>query len=136
LPSAGDRGPSSLDDRFRVVAHRAADVCGRPWAFGIALIAVIAWALAGPWFHFSETWQLVINTATTIITFLLVFLIQATQNRDARSLHLKLDELIRASTARNRFAHLEDASDEELEHLDRFFQDLRRRSNERSTAGS
>jgi len=88
---------------------------------------VLGWALTGPLFDFSETWQLVINTTTTIITFLMVFLIQTTQNRDARALHLKLDELIRASDARNAFADLEDASEEELEALQHEFEQLRER---------
>jgi low affinity Fe/Cu permease len=98
------------------------------WAFIVALGTVIAWALTGPIFHFSEVWQLVINTATTIITFLMVFVIQSTQNRDAKAFHLKLDELIRAGTARNVFADLEDASEEELQHYEREFTRIRERA--------
>jgi low affinity Fe/Cu permease len=112
---------------FRKIAHFAAEHMGRPWAFLAACALVAGWALAGPLFDFSETWQLVINTTTTIITFLMVFLIQATQNRDAKALQLKLDELIRASQARNVFADLEDASDEELERFHQEFEKLRAR---------
>ena len=83
---------------------------------------VLAWAVSGPVFGFSETWQLVINTGTTIVTFLMVFLIQATQSRDTRTVHLKLDELIRVTRARNLFAALEDASDEEFRGLQSEFE--------------
>jgi len=85
------------------------------------------WLITGPLFHFSNAWQLVINTATTVVTFLMVFLIQATQNRDARAIHLKLDELIRSSKARNTFADLENASEEELRAFQQEFQKLRER---------
>jgi low affinity Fe/Cu permease len=91
---------------------------GRPSAFLIAVLVIIAWAVTGPMFHFSDTWQLVINTGTTIVTFLMVFLIQNTQNRDSQAIHVKLDELIRAKKgARNSLLNLEDLSDEELEEL-------------------
>src|SRR5262249_34455688 len=86
-------GASEMNEVFRLIAHRVATAVGSPWAFIAALIIILAWLLCGPIFHFSDTWQLVINTATTIITFLMVFLIQNTQNRDAKVLHLKLDEL-------------------------------------------
>ena len=99
---------------------------GTPTAFVTAAVVIALWAVTGPIFHFSDTWQLVINTSTTIITFLMVFLIQATQNRDARALHLKLDELIRAQkSARNVFADLEDATEAELEEFQREFKALR-----------
>jgi low affinity Fe/Cu permease len=101
---------------------------GTPWAFTAALVVVIVWAAIGPVFHFSETWQLVINTGTTIITFLMVFIIQSTQNRDAKAIHLKLDELIRSSEARNVFADLENASEVELERFQHDFEQLRKRS--------
>jgi low affinity Fe/Cu permease len=85
-----------------------------------AVIALILWAISGPFFHFSDTWQLIINTGTTIITFLVVFLIQNTQNRDAKALHLKLDELIRShSPAHNDMIDIENLSDEELDELER-----------------
>jgi low affinity Fe/Cu permease len=116
-----------FSEAFRKVAALAAARFGTPWAFAFALFVVIAWAATGPFFHFSETWQLVINTGTTIVTFLMVFLIQATQNRDAKAVHLKLDELIRSSSARNQFADIEDASDAELEAFQHEFEQLRQR---------
>jgi len=91
---------------------------GKPIAFLIALMAVVVWAATGPIFHYSDTWQLVINTSTTIVTFLMVFLIQNTQNRDTMALQLKLSELIlKIDQAENRFATAEDMTDEELEKL-------------------
>jgi len=91
---------------------------GRPSAFLVAALVIVAWAATGPLFHYSDTWQLVINTGTTIVTFLMVFLIQNTQNRDSQAIHVKLDELIRAMKgARNSLLNLEDISDEELEQL-------------------
>jgi low affinity Fe/Cu permease len=113
-------------DWFRRFAGAAASALGTPWAFLVALLIVVGWAATGPLFQFGETWQLVINTGTTIITFLMVFLIQTTQNRDSRAIHLKLDELIRSSKARNLFADLEDATDEELDAFQREFAKLRR----------
>jgi len=111
---------------FRRFSHRVALAVGAPSAFGTALFVIIAWAVTGPIFHFSDTWQLVINTGTTIITFLMVFLIQNTQNRDAQVFHLKLDELIRAvSEARNELVDMEDLSDEELRRLQGQFERLR-----------
>src|SRR5690242_2988075 len=95
-------------------------------AFAIALLIVLVWALTGPLFHFSDSWQLVINTGTTIVTFLMVFLIQTTQNREARAINLKLDELIRSQKrARNIFANLEDATEEELKRFHEEFKHLR-----------
>ena len=111
---------------FQRMSCLVADRVGTFWAFVIALGVVVAWALTGPMFHFSDTWQLVINTGTTIVTFLMVFLIQATQNRDSRALHLKIDELIRATkSARNVFADLESATDEELRRFQAEFKRLR-----------
>lgn len=110
---------------FQKLASGTAHWVGTPWAFALALGTIVSWAITGPMFGFSETWQLVINTGTTIVTFLMVFLIQATQNRDAKALHLKLDELIRASKARNVFADIEEATEEELEAFQREFQALR-----------
>ena len=98
---------------------------GSSWAFLVALAIIAVWGITGPIFHFSDTWQLIINTGTTIVTFLMVFLIQNTQNRDAKAFHLKLDELIRVQTgARNRLIDLEDCSDEELRQLQKAFQRL------------
>jgi low affinity Fe/Cu permease len=101
---------------------------GSSWAFLTALLIIIVWALSGPIFHFSDTWQLVINTGTTIVTFLMVFLIQNTQNRDATAIHLKLDELIRAiGKARNSMVDLENLPDEELEKLKKEFEKFQQR---------
>ena len=102
---------------FRHFAHWTAEVAGSVWVFVGAIFLIVAWLVTGPLFHYSDAWQLVINTGTTIITFLMVFLIQNTQNRDARAIHLKLDELIRVSKARDLFMNLEELSDKELETL-------------------
>src|SRR5947199_9987525 len=84
-----------VSEAFRIIARRSSTLLGSAWAFAGALLVILVWILTGPTFHFSDTWQLIINTATTVITFLMVFLIQNTQNRDAKAMHLKLDELIR-----------------------------------------
>ncbi len=105
---------------FSRVASRTAQLVGHPYMFLLAVIILVIWALSGPFFHFSDTWQLIINTGTTIITFLVVFLIQNTQNRDAKALHLKLDELIRSHVpARNDMIDIEKLSDEELDELEK-----------------
>ena len=118
-----------ISDAFRVFARRSSIILGSAWAFAGAVLVILVWILTGPTFHFSDTWQLIINTATTIITFLMVFLIQNTQNRDAKAVHLKLDEIIRAlKGARNELVDLEDLSDEELKKLDQQFQRLRKRA--------
>jgi low affinity Fe/Cu permease len=123
------------DGWFRWFACRVSDAVGSYWAFIAALAVVLAWALTGPLFHFSDSWQLVINTGTTIVTFLMVFLIQATQNRDGKALQLKLDELIRAQrSARNVFADLEHASEAELKRFEEEFRELRRRGHRPETA--
>lgn len=114
-----------MNEIFRKVAHTTSTMMGTPWAFIVAITIILVWAISGPLFKFSDTWQLVINTGTTIITFLMVFLIQNTQNRDAHALHLKLDELLRATeTARNSFVNLENMPDEALQHLQEEFQRL------------
>ena len=113
-------------ERFHWFAARTSQVLGTPSSFFAAVAIVVLWLASGPFFHFSDTWQLVINTSTTIITFLMVFLIQNTQNRDAKALHLKLDELIRAhGRARNELIELENLSDPELEKLEAEFAGLR-----------
>jgi low affinity Fe/Cu permease len=113
---------------FRRFAQKTAEAVGSPWAFLLAIVAIVGWAATGPLFGFSDTWQLVINTGTTIITFLIVFLIQNTQNRDAKAMELKLDELIRAVTgARTSLVRLEDFSDDQLAELQREFERLRER---------
>ena len=118
-----------MNDFFRKFSHKASEVVGSPWSFIAALGIIIVWAVTGPIFHFSDTWQLVINTGTTIVTFLMVFLIQNTQNRDAKAIHLKLDELIRSvEQARNGLVDLEDLSDEELAKLEKEFRAFREKS--------
>ncbi|MDP9604817.1 low affinity iron permease family protein [Variovorax sp. NFACC27] len=106
-----------MDRLFAHFANRIAHVAGSPATFLACVLLVIAWAAAGPVFHFSENWQLVINTGTTIVTFLMVFLIQNTQNRDGAALQTKLDELIRSSAAHNEFMGIEKLTDEELSAL-------------------
>lgn len=107
-----------MNDEFRKFAQKASVATGSPVAFGIAFAIVIIWGCLGHLFNYSDTWQLVINTGTTIITFLMVFLIQSTQNREGRAMHLKLDELIRADKhARNQLIDLERLSDEELDKV-------------------
>src|SRR5687768_8015800 len=116
-----------MRERFRKLAHATANAVGTPLAFCIALFTTLGWLLCGPLFGFSDTWQLTINTLTTIITFLMVFLIQNSQNRDAKAIHLKLDELIRGVTgARNRLIDLEEMSEAELDDLQRQFAKFRR----------
>jgi len=116
-------------DAFRVFARRSSVMLGSAWAFAGAVLVILVWLLTGPTFHFSDTWQLIINTATTVITFLMVFLIQNTQNRDAKAVHLKLDELIRAiKDARDELVDLEDLSDEELQKLEAQFRRMRQRA--------
>ena len=119
--------PTTPYDGFRRFAHNVATKVGAPWAFGVALATVVAWGVLGPVFRYSDTWQLSINTGTTIVTFLMVFIIQNTQNRDARVMQLKLDELIRAvEAARNELVDMEDLSDAELQRLQRQFESLRK----------
>ncbi|HWO07330.1 MAG TPA: low affinity iron permease family protein [Candidatus Paceibacterota bacterium] len=115
-----------MRELFRKIALVSSDAVGSPWAFGAAIVIVAVWALSGRLFGFSDTWQLVINTGTTILTFLMVFLIQNTQNRDARAMHLKLDELIKSVRgAREEMIDLEEMSDEELDRLQKEFQRVR-----------
>jgi low affinity Fe/Cu permease len=116
----------NFKDLFHRLAQATSTKSGSPGAFGTAVALILIWLATGPLCHFSDTWQLVINTATTIITFLMVFLIQNTQNRDSRAIHLKLDELIRAvKGARNKLMDLEDCTDEELNLLQEEFRLLR-----------
>ena len=123
-----------MHDIFRKFAHHTSVLVGSPWAFIAAVMVIVLWAVTGPLFGFSDTWQLVINTGTTIVTFLMVFLIQNTQNRDAKAIHLKLDELLRAvQGARTGLIDLEDLPDEELEHLQQWFQRLRVREEQNAS---
>jgi low affinity Fe/Cu permease len=118
-----------VSDAFRIFARHSSIALGSAWAFAGAVLVILVWVLTGPMFHFSDTWQLVINTATTIVTFLMVFLIQNTQNRDAKAVHLKLDEVIRAlKGARNQLVNLEDLSDEDLKKLEKQFKSMRTRA--------
>lgn len=122
---------------FRAFANRTAELVGSPWVFLAAAGIVVVWAFAGPYFRYSDAWQLVINTGTTIITFLMVFLIQNTQNRDSKAIHLKLDELLRAvHAARNQLVNLEAMSDEELEKLQHEFQRIHERAAKQSHRNS
>jgi low affinity Fe/Cu permease len=116
-----------MRDLFDHFAAKAAHISGTYWSFLLAVGLILVWALTGPLFAFSTTWQLVINTGTTIITFLMVFLIQNTQNRDARAVQLKLDELIRSiEQARNKLIDVEEDSEEDLERLQDEFRRQRR----------
>jgi low affinity Fe/Cu permease len=125
-----------ISDAFRVFAQRASVLLGSAWAFCGAVLVIVVWLVTGPTFHFSDTWQLIINTATTVVTFLMVFLIQNTQNRDAKAMHLKLDELIRAlKGARNQLVDLENLSDDDLKKLEEQFRRLRKQA-EGSRTGS
>ena len=121
-PNDGQHGPTRLFSQIATVTSREA---GRAWVFVFALAIIVTWAVTGPLFNFSDTWQLVINTGTTIVTFLMVFLIQNSQNRDAAAIQVKLDELIRVSKAQNSFIGLEHLTEEELE-------EIRRRCEERA----
>ena len=127
LPKAG---------RFQSFARGASRLAGRPTTFLFALLLVLLWLLSGPVFGFSDTWQLVINTATTVVTFLMVFLIQSAQNRDSEAMQLKLDELLRATrTAHNALLDLEELSEEELTEIKRHFGTLAQEARKRLRAG-
>lgn len=115
-----------MHDLFRRIAHRTSEMVGSPWAFIGAVLIILVWGITGPIFRFSDTWQLIINTGTTILTFLMVFLIQNTQNRDAQAIHLKLDELIKAvDSANNQMIDIEDLSDDQLMDLEVEFKRIR-----------
>ena len=118
-----------VSDAFRIFARRSSVVLGSAWAFATAILIIVIWGLTGPMFHYSDTWQLIINTGTTIVTFIMVFLIQNTQNRDAKAAHLKLDEVIRAlKGARNQLIDLEKLSDEDLTSLEKQFERVRKKA--------
>ncbi len=121
-----------MNNFFHKFAQSVATLLGTPLAFIVAVLIILVWAVTGPIFHFSDTWQLVINTSTTIVTFLMVFLIQNTQNRDARAIHLKLDELIRTTKdARNNLVDLENMTDQEIDALAEEFRRVRDRAQNR-----
>ena len=118
-----------MNEWFRRVARSLADAFGSPWAFVAALILTVLWGVTGPLFRFSDAWQLVANTVTNVVTFLMVFVIQSSQNRDTKETQLKLDELLRAiATARTSLVNLDALSDDEIEHLRRQFEALGRRA--------
>ncbi len=117
-----------MNEHFRKFASFISRWAGSPWTFALALLILLIWGITGPFFGFSDTWQLVINTGTTIVTFLMVFLIQNTQNRDSRAINLKLDELIRViREARDDMIDLENISDDELDKVERQFQQVIKR---------
>ncbi len=122
---------------FSELAQQASAILGNSIAFAAACAVIIVWAAAGPFFGYSDTWQLIINTGTTIITFLMVFLVQNTQNRDARALHLKLDELLRSvKPARNKLIDLENCTDEEIDQIERQFRALKHREEQSSVSAT
>jgi low affinity Fe/Cu permease len=126
---------ATRSDRFSRFAAYCSHYLGSRWAFVSAIGVILIWAATGPIFHFSDTWQLVINTGTTIVTFLMVFLIQNTQNRDARAIHLKLNELIHAiDKAKNRMIDVENLSDLELDELARTYESIRTTAEQRHRA--
>lgn len=115
-----------MNELFRKFSQATSRMVGSSWAFILAVLIILVWGITGPLFHYSDTWQLVINTGTTIITFLMVFLIQNTQNRDAKAIHLKLDELLRGvEGARTHLVDLEALSDAELDRLQEQFKRIR-----------
>ena len=117
-----------MNDLFRKIAQRASNLMGSAWAFIVATLSIVVWAVTGPVFHFSDTWQLVINTWTNLVTFLMVFLIQNSQSRDSKATLLKLDELIRSQAgARNALINLEGLSEAELKRLESEFQRVKDR---------
>jgi low affinity Fe/Cu permease len=129
------KDPVIHTDHFGKFAARSSHYLGSRWAFVAAIGVIVVWALTGPIFHYSDTWQLVINTGTTIVTFLMVFLIQNTQNRDARAIHLKLNELIHGvDKAKNKMIDVENLSDFELDELARTYEKIRSSAEERQKA--
>lgn len=126
-----------MREQFRQLANWTAEIVGSPWAFFVSIGLIVIWAITGPMYHYSDAWQLVMNTFTSIVTFIMVFLIQAMQNRDTRAIHLKLDELLRAvKAARTHLVSLEQMSDEELDRLQEEFQALRERGVSKTPPGT
>ncbi len=126
--------PTKSHDSFHKISQNVSTKLGSPMAFALALLLIVGWIITGPFFDFSDTWQLVINTTTTIVTFLMVFAIQNTQNRDAKAMQLKLDELIKSSRgARTEFVDIEDLTDTELDLLHGEFRVIHEKFQERRT---
>jgi low affinity Fe/Cu permease len=131
-----DIEPGALGSRFGNLARGVSTLVGRPVAFAVALLAVLLWAATGPLFHFSDTWQLIINTSTTIVTFLMVFIIQNTQNRDTAAIQIKLDELIRATQgAHNAILDLEQLDEKQLTAYLKRYEALATAARERLQSG-
>ena len=129
--------PATAPLNFSDIARKASFVLGTPAAFALAALVVVGWGLLGPVFSYSDTWQLFINTGTTIVTFLMVFLVQHTQNRDSRALHLKLDELLRSiDAARDKLIDLENCTDEEIDKIERQFHALRQWRERKATSAT
>lgn len=139
-PDSAEPAPTTTttvtrSDHFGRFAARCSHYLGSRWSFVAAILVILLWGVTGPIFHFSDTWQLIINTGTTIVTFLMVFLIQNTQNRDARAIHLKLNELIHAvDKAKNRMIDVENLSDVELDDLARTYEKIRTSAEQRYQA--
>jgi len=121
---------------FTRFAKKTAQLAGRPMAFGLALGTILAWLVTGPLFGFSDTWQLIINTGTTIVTFLMVFLIQNTQNRDTAAIQIKLDELIRVSRGHNALMDLEELEESEIERFRKHYEKMAARARRRLGEGA
>ena len=133
LNTSMQKNGNSAEKGFHVFATHAANWVGTKWAFLIAILIIFVWLISGPYFHYSDTWQLIVNTGTTVVTFLVVFLIQNTQNRDARAIHLKLDEIIKSiDQAHNEMIDIEHLSDAELEKLAQRYQRVREECENRS----
>ncbi len=121
-----------MHEIFRKISHFASEQVGKPWAFVMALLLILIWGFSGPSTEYSDTWQLMINTTTTILTFLMVFLIQNTQNRDNKAIHLKLDELLHAiRRAKDSMMDAEDLPDNELDHLQSEYEKIGRKAKSR-----
>jgi low affinity Fe/Cu permease len=128
--------PAKSSSWFTRFTKRTAHATGQPLTFALAVLIIAVWAISGPLFHFSDTWQLVVNTGTTIITFLMVFLIQSTQNRDAQAVHIKLDELLRVSPgAHNVLMDLEELEEHELERLRAVYEKLAEKARQGKEGG-
>ena len=120
-----------VQDAFRVFARKASELLGSAWVFVLAIMIIVLWAMTGHFYNYSDTWQLIINTGTTIVTFLMVFIIQNTQNRDSKAVNLKLDELIRSiDNARNHLVNIDRLSDEDLQKLEAQFQRISKKADE------